>query len=294
MPSLNHNIQLKSAIASTMLLLTFSFAIAQKTAPFQFSRFVLDDCVYREYLASFDSLRDAGNLTYNDKSNECNLDNQIYLPGREFIYDYYYHKDGKSYKFDFSNHETGLASCDYWLDNTVFSFSYKIMSGQFMGQTRAWYGYYGPRDTIQNFEISGIIENKKNLWMHPPRSEMFQMLEIAPFPFIRFPLEVGTIWTDSLGIGDHYSDYRWTKWEGSIVNQTQRKITGKEIVSTAFGKLLCYVVKSWSTSRIGTTSLLAFFNEKHGFVRMEFTNIDGSELLINLVKIKGINIDASN
>ncbi|MCC6723329.1 MAG: hypothetical protein IT258_02375 [Saprospiraceae bacterium] len=271
---------------ATILSQAVVLTVFAQTKPFDFQRFVLDDCVYREYLASFDSLIETGSTTYDYKSNECNLDNQIFLPGQEFIYDYYYRRDGQSYKFDFSNRETGLASCDYRLDNTVFSFSYKIMSGQFMGQTRAWYGYYGPRDTIQNFEISGIIENKMNLWLHPPRSEMFQMLEIAPFPFIRFPLEVGTTWTDSLGIGDHYSDHRWAKWEGSIVNQTQRKITGKDIVSTAFGKLLCYVVKSWSTNSLGTTSLASYFNEQYGFVRLEYGNIDGSELIANLVKVK--------
>jgi len=266
--------------------LFISQAHSQTKSTFQFSHFLLDDCVYREYLASYDSLRYAGNLNYDDKSNECNLDNQIYLPGREFIFDYYYLKDGKNYKFDFSNQETGLASCDYRLENTVFNFSYKILNGNFVGQTQAWYGYYSAYDTIQNFEISGIIENSMNVWMHPPRSEMFKMLEIAPFPFIRFPLEVGTTWADSLEIGDHYSDRRWAKWEGSIVNQTQRKITGKEIVSTAFGKLLCYVVKSWSTSHIGTTSLVAYFNEEYGFVRMEYGNVDGSELILNLVKVK--------
>lgn len=274
------------AILSTLSLLAFSCLLAQSHPLFQFSHFVLDDCVYREYLSSYDSLRDAGNLTYDDKSNECNLDNKIYLPGCEFIFDYYYRKDGKNYKFDFSNQETGLASCDYRLKNTVFNLSYKILKGNFVGQTQAWYGYYNAYDTIQNFEILGIIENKMNVWMHPPRSEMFKMLEIAPFPFVRFPLEVGTTWTDSLGIGDHYSDRRWAKWEGSIVNQTQRKITGKEIVSTAFGKMLCYVVKSWSTSRVGTTSLTSYFNEKYGFVKMFYDNIDGSQLTLSLVSVK--------
>ncbi len=276
------------AILSTISLLAFSCLFAQSHPPFQFSRFVLDDCVYREYLASVDSLSELSTGADIDKSSECNLDNQIYLPGRVFIYDYYYRKGSQNYKFDFSNRETGLANCEDRLENIVRVFSYKILPGNFVGQTRTWFSYYNAYDTLQSHEISGIIENKMNVWLHPPRSEMFGMLEIAPFPFIRFPLEVGTTWSDSLGIGDHYSDRRWAIWEGSIVNQMQRKITGKEIVSTAFGKLVCYVVKSRSVSRIGETALTAYFNEKYGFIRMEYVNIDGSELVANLVKIRNL------
>lgn len=278
--------RISKLVATAQLVVVCSIALQSQSSTSHFTRFVLDDCVYREYLASFDSLVEAGSETYDYQSNECNLDNQIYLPGREFFYDYYYRKDGKNFKFDFSNKETGLASCNYKLENTVQTFSYKILQGNFMGQTQAWFGYRSATDTIQNFEISGIIENKMNVWLHPPRSDMFGMLEIAPFPFIRFPLAIGTVWSDSLEIGDHYSDHRWAKWEGSITNHTQRKITGKEIVSTAFGKLLCYVVKSRSVSSIGETSLTAFFNEKYGFVRMEYGNVDGSELILSLVKVK--------
>ncbi len=261
-------------------------ARSQNESNFQFSHFTLDDCVYREYLATFDSLIDAGSTFYDEKSNECNLDNQIYLIGREFVYDYYYRKYGKNYKFDFTNRETGLTSCDHRLDNTVFSFSYRILPGQFLGQTKTWNGYYSSFDTIKNYEISGIIENKMNAWLHPPRSEMFMILETNPYPFVMFPLEVGKTWSDSLEIGDQWSDHRWLKWEGSIVNQTQRKITGKEIVTTAFGPLLCYVVMSWSTSRLGTTTLTSYFNEKYGFVRLEYGNIDGTELVASLIKVK--------
>lgn len=283
-----HPIEKKTATLLCFLLLFLSDLHSQTPKDFEFNQFVLDDGVYREYLTSYDSLRDAGNLTYDYLSSECNLDNKIYLPGREFIYDYYYRKGGASYKFDFTNQETGLADCDFRLENTVFSFSYKVLLGNFMGQTKAWYGYSSAQDTIQNFEISGIIENKMNIWMHPPRSEMFRILELNPFPFVKFPLEVGTTWSDSLGIGDHWMDARWKKWEGSIMNHNQYQVTGKEIVGTAFGKLCCYVVKSWSRSRIGSTSLTAYFNEKHGFVRMEYTNIDGSELILNLVKVNGL------
>lgn len=69
------------------------------------------------------------------------------------------------------------------------------------------------------------------------------------------------------------------------MNHTQRQITGKEIVVTALGKLVCYVVKSWSTSRLGTTSLVAYFNEQHGFVKLYYTNIDKSELVMSLIKV---------
>lgn len=38
-----------------------------------------------------------------------------------------------------------------------------------------------------NVESTGIIENEKKVWLHPPRSGAFAMFEYFPFPEMKFP-----------------------------------------------------------------------------------------------------------
>ncbi|MBK9017420.1 MAG: hypothetical protein IPM82_27115 [Saprospiraceae bacterium] len=165
---------------------------------------------------------------------------------------------------------------------------YEIEHGNLQGMTQVNYNYYGRFDTLPNFEKSGIIENKLNVWLHPPRSNQFRMTEVNPFPYIKSPYEVGNKWTWELAIGDQWSSRMWREWNGNILNRYFYAITGKEIIGSAFGKILCYVVKSSAQSEIGETSLTAYFNETYGFVKLFYTNIDGSELVMNLVKIKEV------
>ncbi len=245
-----------------------------------------DDGIAREYLTSFDSLLEATHH-FDYLSDECNLDNTIYLPGKEFVFEYYFRKKGQCYFFDFDK-VSGLCGCEHTMEKTVLQVGYEIEHGNLQGMTQVNYNYYGRFDTLPNFEKSGIIENKLNVWLHPPRSNQFRMTEINPFPYIKRPYEVGNKWTWELAIGDQWSSRMWQEWNGNILNRYFYVITGKEIISSAFGKLLCYVVKSRAQSEIGETSLTAYFNEKFGFVKLFYTNIDGSELVMNLVKIKEV------
>lgn len=41
----------------------------------------------------------------------------------------------------------------------------------------------------KNYSTSGVIENEANIWIHPPRDGLFKILELNPFPFVKFPLE---------------------------------------------------------------------------------------------------------
>ena len=47
-------------------------------------------------------------------------------------------------------------------------------------------------------EVTGIIENEDKTWMHPFRSNQYLFTEVASFPNVRLPLEVGNTWTSNL------------------------------------------------------------------------------------------------
>ncbi len=131
---------------------------------------------------------------------------------------------------------------------------------------------------------SGIVENERNLWMHPMRSRLFRIVEINPFPYIQYPIKKGNTWKWSLSIGSQWGDERWKTWTGGIVNKYKYKITDTDCeVVTPMGTLSCVKVEAVAKSRIGKTYLTAYYNDTYGFVKMDNTNIDGSRLVVDLV-----------
>lgn len=151
-------------------------------------------------------------------------------------------------------------------------------------QTLLQYDYPTKDNTSPFNSISGAIENEKNVWIHPPRDKYFRILELNPFPFIKTPYEVGNSWEWKLGIGSGWGDERWKTWEGGIENQYSYEISGKKIIETKLGKIDCFIIKSTASSDIGKTKLTAYFNEDYGFIRLNYTNIDGSKTNLELIE----------
>lgn len=230
-----------------------------------------------------------------------NRDNVVYTPESVFTFGYYFEKAGEKYhfqtiqaangaiyKWDFIPHEA-------LSDSAVTTFQIKVLPdlssyAHFPGynQTIIEYTYYMNNGGKCNLTSStGVIENAKNIWMHPPRSLLFRILELNPFPFIQAPYEKGNAWTWSLKIGDSWSDSRWKEWEGVIENQYFYEITEENVpIPTPLGELRCYKIDSRAESELGKTYLTAYFHEKYGFVKWDYTNIDGSRIFIELKEVK--------
>jgi len=150
-------------------------------------------------------------------------------------------------------------------------------------QTVISYLYLNHTNNIAPFgSTSGVIENEKNVWMHPPRDKYFKILELNPFPYIKAPYKIGNRWEWSLSIGDFWSDPRWLQWYGLVENTYNYEIIEKSRLKTALGNLNCFVIKSKATSRLGETELISYFHKKYGFVRLYYQNIDGSRTILEL------------
>lgn len=78
------------------------------------------------------------------------------------------------------------------------------------------------KSIVSTVENTGVIENERQLWMHPFRSNQYNFTEVAPFPEVKFPVEVGREWSSSLGIGAGWGD-----WDNTIVSNYY-KVVGKE------------------------------------------------------------------
>ena len=250
----------------------------------------------------------------NDTANPCRYteDNKIYQAGREFTFEFhYFDPQGKErymrYELVPMQGYDILANGDtnyYTALLPDFSFSDKFDAkdsciNQYLLKVLCNTSHFEKDydQTVEEFSLlfdgqrskrpmewSGIVENERNLWMHPLRSCLFQILELNPFPYIQYPIENGKSWKWKLTIGSHWGDERWKTWTGGIVNKYKYKITDTDCeVVTPMGTLPCVKVEAVAKSRIGKTYLTAYYNDTYGFVKMDNTNIDGSRLVVDLV-----------
>lgn len=233
--------------------------------------------------------------------NRYTRNNTTFKEGIVFIYNYYHlTKDGEKYLFELDKSNDDWQSNWQFVpisainDTTITRVELTVNAGlqpfiQNMpdyNQTIIQYDYPTMNGEFPFNSKTGVIENEKNIWMHPPRSKYFRILELNPFPFIQAPFEVGTQWEWSLKIGAGWGDERWKIWEGSIENKYQYEITDKKKITTKFGELDCFTITSTANSRIGNTALTALFHPKYGFIELDYTNIDGSKTILELVEYR--------
>lgn len=225
-----------------------------------------------------------------------NVNNKIYKTGRQFIYDYYYqNKQQQKYHFGSIEQtvgETDILPYNAWRFIPVDSVdAIKVVEVKLTvikvgipdyDQTGIKYDFPMVSSPLAFNESTGVIENEKNIWMHPPRSKFFRILEINPFPFIQQPYQVGNKWNWKLKVDAFWADSRWKIWQSDINNNYQYEITGKKKLKTKLGELDCWVVSAVGTSEIGTTKLISYFNENFGFVKLDYTNIDGTKTVLEL------------
>lgn len=144
--------------------------------------------------------------------------------------------------------------------------------------------YLAENGKILDSSHTGVIENKFNIFLHPPRSYLFRILELAPFPFVQFPLNIQRKWKFNLEIDDSWSDPNWNEWRGNIDNQSLYTCEKKELLETEFGTLSCSVIISDSNNEAGDSSLVAYYNMDYGFVMLKYHTIDNSNLILKRVK----------
>ncbi len=237
----------------------------------------------------------------NKDQNRYNQDNEIYKVGKKFTFTYDY-RDKTGSKMLLAKADTVSQNGAAWKlvpaeesnDKSVSQITLSVVPGLmpfiqiFPGynQTVILYDFKLADGSSWNNEMTGVIENRKNLWLHPPRTGLFGVLELNPFPYVKQPIKVGAAWTWKLEFGEHWADKRWLLWKGKNENIIQYKVTGKTLITTKLGTLKCYVVESEAKSALGSTKLVAYYNDKFGFIKLAYTNIDKSSLTLELQSVE--------
>ncbi len=118
---------------------------------------------------------------------------------------------------------------------------------------------------------SGYINNRKELWLHPIRSNQYRFSEIAPFPYIK---KKNDFWNYNIHPGEG-----WCELEG--LAQSNYSIDKKKVEVFGFR---CQKVVASSTHSQGVSSVIFYYNRKKGFVLQEYKLIKGYKLNISLIK----------
>jgi hypothetical protein len=237
----------------------------------------------------------------NKDQNRYNQDNEIYKVGKKFTFTYAYRdKTGSSMlmtKVDtVSQHGIAwkLVPAEQRADKSVTQITLSVVPGLMpfiqifpdYNQTVILYDFKLLDGSSGTNEMTGVIENRKNLWLHPPRTGLFSVLELNPFPYIKQPLKVGAEWKWKLAFGEQWADKRWLVWKGKNENTIHYKVTGKSLITSKLGAFNCYIVESEATSALGSTKLVAYYNDTFGFIKLDYTNIDKSSLTLELQSVE--------
>ncbi|MGB1243341.1 MAG: hypothetical protein ACPG49_12510, partial [Chitinophagales bacterium] len=110
--------------------------------------------------------------------------------------------------------------------------------------------------TWQKEKTEGIIENIDNVWLHPMRHNQYSFTQVAPYPHLRYPLQIGNSWSTRLEMLGGQGDWSYAKV------QKNHEITGTLTKSYPnIGTLKCWELNATATFKMGTSTLHYFFNE---------------------------------
>lgn len=224
---------------------------------------------------------------------KMNIDknNRIYTPGREFVFSFkiidndstYFLKDNTPYPYELAKNNDSLIVSDIYL-TVIKPRVFQRTNGK---QTEVYYSYNPTPSTVSS---TGIVENDKNIWIHPPRDGFFKALETCPFPYIKLDSPIGYKWTDSMSIGAHWSNKKWGEWSGRLLLNYEYEIIGKEKIHSTLGEVDCIVINATATSKIGQSKLKSYYSEKYGFIKLEYTLFTGLEVELTAEKVVDINL----
>ncbi len=215
-------------------------------------------------------------------------DNHIYSPGRQFLYEFTIFKGGQEFELVENGFRDFELNAVAGTENAAQALSLTVIKPRLFGRTnkRQTEILYAEEPDPRSAQATGLVENDRNVWLHPPRSGFFRSLETCPFPYVQLPLRPGLQWRDSMRIGDHWSDGAWGTWENELALHYTYTVQGKETIDTSFGPADCHLIRATAESAIGATELIAYFSETHGFVRLEYTLATGLQVRFQLQDVQ--------
>lgn len=192
-------------------------------------------------------------------------------------------------------------SAQVYKKNIIYKFEYNIEKGDSITKGVIYLGCLGkefktssePQYAItwthdidflkRRIRSTGILENETRVWLHPPRTDMFSILEYSPFPEIQYPLQIGNKWNWSLTPGRNWiSEELGITEDITLRYQFVIKAEINVFIAALRSSQTCFLVQGESIDNNGYSSFEGCYSSELGFVKMIFSNRDGSIITFNL------------
>ncbi|WP_045689485.1 hypothetical protein [Hymenobacter sp. AT01-02] len=129
--------------------------------------------------------------------------------------------------------------------------------------------------------VTGAIENRKEILIHPIRNNQYEHSEVAPFPQIKIPsLQVGGNWNSMTVIMTGWGAFKGTvKSHYEVEKQVPRQYGNLTLAD-------CWLVHAVGRhSKLGTSYLDFYFHPQYGFTEMKYRFYDGTIISFVLEKV---------
>lgn len=199
-----------------------------------------------------------------NNENRFDLDNKVYPVHREILYKCSVKRDNKVL-------DLGLKYIRMTIQGTTKPFS---NFDPHYNQTVIQFEYLDENYDRIIWERTGLIENKKNIWLHPPRNADLDVLQLSAFPYIKF----GAIKKWEWKLNAAYANYQDVHLTHSYKKEKPIKFNSN------IGVLSCIPIQATSESYVGTATSEFLYNEDYGFVKLEFHTIEGTTITLELLK----------
>ena len=227
-----------------------------------------------------------------------NKDNKIYRVGRSFYFNFQYKdKSGKilwakvkSYtNFD----DFDIVSKASPSKNCITGFRAVVQPGRKpfsnlnndFNKSVLAYEYLLPNGVFDQVALIPMVENPKNIWIVPPRNFLLKVLELSPYPYVKFPLDTIKKWYYRKTVSDKWGDERWMQWKGPTEARYTYYNKGRRLANHPYlGEISVYYIRGIGSIKGKTSSVDFYFNEEYGFVQMNYLNVDSSRISIVLFK----------
>ena len=196
------------------------------------------------------------------------LDGQICTNDKEFIYVVQYHNN----ELDITTNEN--------ISLTITGNKWKKATEQ----KEAIWKYYPKSKTKLMFkdqfslgwfstDTTGIIENDKKIWFHPPRNNQYTLTEIAPFPDFRKNKKVGDSYSSVTLMGAGLGP-----WQGKKVKCNYSIATVDKGIEDSL-----WTIKATSEFDGKINNCEFIFSDKKGFISLSYLFFNGDCMKMKLI-----------
>lgn len=154
----------------------------------------------------------------------------------------------------------------------------KILPGCFFDQTKVRYEYF-INDSLFNFETTGLIEDKKSVWIHPPRS-LIDEVEYSPF----FEYKFGqSKWRNAIIMANanpkiSIKKIIWARNKYTVINDSLFRFKDEVIK--------CKKIKIRTRHKGKNFYSTMLFSERIGFVWIDVQFINGKRYSLELIGVE--------